>query len=57
MFIVATRLSCFNPIHHGGGSKCPDQILSAIAIFNERKLILGLQHVKVKVKVKVKVQT
>ena len=35
----------------GGGSKCPDQFLFAIAIFNERKLVLGLQHVKVKVKV------
>ena len=28
-----------------------------LSIFNERKLVLGLQHVKVKVKVKVKVQT
>ena len=26
-------------------------------IFNERKLVLGLHHIKVKVKVKVKVQT
>ena len=31
--------------------------LRELSVFNERKLVLGLQHVKVKVKVKVKVQT